>query len=226
VVRATESYTIRERGQQRRFLPLYSLMIATEPLPQQTWDDLGWRDGLGVSDVRHLYFYAQRTVDGRVALGGRGAPYRLTNPISPENERDAGVFQRLTETLREAFPAVSQARITHHWGGPLAVPRDWCMRTTFDRTTGLGFVGAFGGHGVTAANISGRTMRDLILGDSTDLTTLPWVGHHTRNWEPEPIRFIASRLIAKTLDASDAYEERTGKPAKRARLVAPFLPPS
>jgi glycine/D-amino acid oxidase-like deaminating enzyme len=226
VIRATESYTIRERGQGRKFLPLYSLMIATEPLPQETWDELGWRDGLGVADLRHLYYYSQRTMDGRIALGGRGAPYRLTNPLSPDNERDAGVFQRLCETLREAFPAASQARITHHWGGSLAVPRDWCMRTTFDRTSGLGFVGAFGGHGVTAANISGRTMRDLVLGQSTDLTSLPWVGHHTRNWEPEPIRFVASRLIAKTLDASDAYEERTGRPARRARLVKPFLPPS
>ena len=226
VVRATESYTIRERAQRRSFLPLYSLMIATEPLPQQTWDELGWRDGLGIADLRHLYYYAQRTIDGRIALGGRGAPYRLTNPISPLNEQDAGVYERLCQTLREAFPAASQARITHHWGGSLAVPRDWCMRTTFDRKTGLGFVGAFGGHGVTAANLSGRTMRDLILGHSTDLTSLPWVGHHTRNWEPEPIRFIASRLIVKTLDASDAYEERTGKPAKRAWLVKPFLPPS
>ena len=226
VVRATESYTIRERGQRRKFLPLYSLMIATEPLPQQTWDELGWRDGLGLQDMRHLYYYALRTRDGRIALGGRGAPYRLTDPISPRNERDAEVYDRLCQTLRQAFPAASHARITHHWGGSLAVPRDWCMRTTFDPATGLGFVGAFGGHGVVAANISGRTMRDLILGHRTDLTTLPWVGHRTRNWEPEPIRFIASRLIARTLDASDAYEERTGKPAQRARLVAPFLPPS
>src|SRR3712207_9062892 len=81
----------------------------------------------------------------------------------------------------EAFPAVAQARITHHWGGSLAVPRDWCMRTTFDRKTGLGFVGAFGGHGVTASNISGRTMRDLILGESTDLTSLPWVGQDRKS---------------------------------------------
>ena len=225
VVRATESYTIRERGERRSFLPLYSLMVATEPLSQQTWDELGWRDGMGVSDSRHLYFYAQRTVDGRIALGGRGAPYRLTNPISPDNEQDAKVYRRLVQTLREAFPAAAQARITHHWGGSLAVPRDWCMRTTFDRKTGLGFVGAFGGHGVVAANIAGRTMRDLILGRNTDLISLPWVGHHTRRWEPEPLRFIASRLIAKNLDSSDAYEERSGKPAKRARLVAPFLPP-
>lgn len=226
VVRATESYTIRERTERRSFLPLYSLMIATEPLPQQTWNELGWRDGLGVQDSRHLYYYAQRTVDGRIALGGRGAPYRLTNPISTQNEQDAGVYQRLCQTLSEAFPAASQARITHHWGGSLAVPRDWCMRTTFDRQTGLGFVGGFGGHGVVASNIAGRTLRDLILGHETDLTSLPWVGHHTRNWEPEPLRFIASRLIAKTLQSADAYEERTGNPAKRARLVAPFLPPS
>lgn len=226
VVRATESYTIRERGQRRRFLPLYSLVIATEPLPQQVWDELGWRDGLGFADLGHLYYYAQRSVDGRIVVGGRGAPYRLTRPISPENEQDAHVYERLVQTLRAAIPAAADARITHHWGGPLAVPRDWCMTTTFDRGTGLGFVGAFGGHGVTAANISGRTMRDLVLGRSTDLTSLPWVGHRTRNWEPEPLRFIASRLIHKTLASADAYEERTGKPAKRVRLVAPFLPPS
>jgi glycine/D-amino acid oxidase-like deaminating enzyme len=226
VVRATESYTIRERGQRRSFLPLYSLMIATEPLPEQVWDELGWQDGIGLADLGHLYYYVLRTMDGRLALGGRGAPYRLTNPISPDNEQHVDVYERLCQTLRDAFPAAAQARITHHWGGPLAVPRDWCMRTTFDRATGMGFVGAFSGHGVTASNLSGRTMRDLILGHSTDLTSLPWVGHHTRNWEPEPLRFIASRLIHKVLASADAYEERTGKPARRVRLVAPFLPPS
>ena len=226
VVRATESYTIRERGQRRKFLPLYSLVIATEPLPAEVWDQLGWKDGLGFGDIGHLYYYVMRTMDGRIALGGRGAPYRLTKPISPENEQNVEVYERLRQTLRQAFPIAAQARITHHWGGPVAVPRDWCMRTTFDRGTGMGFVGAFGGHGVTAANISGRTMRDLILGESTDLTSLPWVGHHTRNWEPEPLRFVASQLIHKTLASADAYEERTGKPAKRVRLVAPFLPPA
>ena len=226
VVRATESYTIRERAERRSFLPLYSLMIATEPLPQETWDELGWRDGLGVSG--HQAPLLLRPADDRRQdrAGRPRSAVPADRPHLPPKRAGRRGYQRLCQTLREAFPAASQARITHHWGGSLAVPRDWCMRTTFDRKTGLGFVGAFGGHGVTAANISGRTMRDLILGHSTDLTSLPWVGHHTRNWEPEPIRFIASRLIAKTLDASDAYEERTGKPAKRVRLVAPFLPPS
>ncbi|HRY10013.1 MAG TPA: FAD-dependent oxidoreductase [Candidatus Nanopelagicales bacterium] len=226
VIRATESYTVRERGQHRSFLPLYSLMIATEPLSVQVWEELGWPDGLGIGDIRHLYYYSQRTMDGRIALGGRGAPYQLGSPITARNERDAGVYARLVETLRQAFPAAAQAQITHHWGGPLAVPRDWCMRTTFDPATGVGFVGAFGGHGVTAANIAGRTMRDLISGERTELTSLPWVGHRSPTWEPEPLRFIAARLITQALEGSDAYEERTGRPAKRARLAAPFLPPS
>jgi hypothetical protein len=99
------------------------------------------------------------------------------------------------------------------------------MRTTFDRKTGLGFVGGFGGHGVVAANIAGRTMRDLVLSRNTDLISLPWVGHHTRRWEPEPLRFIAAWLISNNLSSADAYEERSGQPAKRTRLVAPFLPP-
>ena len=104
VVRATESYTIRERGQRRSFLPLYSLMIATEPLPQQTWDELGWRDGLGDPDIRHLYYYAQRTIDGRIALGGRGAPYRLTNPISP---RERAGRRSLRAAVRDPARSVS-----------------------------------------------------------------------------------------------------------------------
>lgn len=226
VIRATESYTVREPGQRRSFLPLSSLMIATEPLPPEVWDELGWPDGLCIADIRHLFYYAQRTTDGRIALGGRGAPYQLGSPITPDNERNAGVFARLVETLHQAFPAAAQAGITHHWGGPMAVPRDWCMRTTFDRVTGLGFVGGFGGHGVTAANIAGRTMRDLIRGERTELTSLPWVGHRSPTWEPEPLRFIAARLLTQGLEASDAYEERTGRPARRARLATPFLPPS
>ena len=40
------------------------------------------------------------------------------------------------------------------------------------------------------------------------------------------MRLIASKAITKVLESSDGYEERTGKPAKRVRLVAPFLPPS
>lgn len=222
VIRATESYTTQLPGEKLRFLPLYSLMIATEPLSPAIWSELGWREGLTVQDERHLFFYAQRTTDGRIAIGGRGAPYHLDRPIDEANERNEGVHQRLRETIRKHFPAAADAAITHHWGGPLAVPRDWCMSVSYDRSTGFGWAGGYSGHGVAAANISGRTLADLVLGRSSDLVTLPWVDHRARRWEPEPLRYIASQAIVNVFAAADRYEDRTDRTARRAALVAPF----
>ena len=223
VVRATEAFTIEGPGEARRFLPLYSLMVATEPLSDGTWDELGWHRCHTISDAHHLFFYAQRTTDGRIAIGGRGAPYRLGSPIDPSHERNAGVRERLVSAIREHFPAAAGAAITHHWGGPLAVPRDWSTGITFDRARGLAFAGGYSGHGVVAANVSGRTLADLILERETELVTLPWVGHRARSWEPEPLRFLASRAIVSVLGSSDRYEDRTDRPARRTRLVQPFV---
>lgn len=223
VVRATESYTTQLGGEKLRFLPLYSLMIATEPLSDTVWSELAWREGLTVEDHHHLFFYAQRTADGRIAIGGRGAPYRFGSPITESNERSEAVRARLSAAIRRCFPAAADAAITHHWGGPLAVPRDWCTSVSYDHHTGLGWAGGYSGHGVAASNISGRTMCDLVLGRTTDLTSLPWVGHRSRRWEPEPLRYLASQAIVRVLESADRFEDRTGRTARRARLVAPFI---
>ncbi len=225
VLRATESYTTQLPGQSLRYLPLYSLMIATEPLPSEVWDELGWRDGLLIGDRHHLFFYAQRTADDRIAIGGRGAPYQLLHPISEQNERSDSVRARLERVLRRHFPAAADAAITHHWGGPLAVPRDWSMAVHFNPGTGLGYAGGYSGHGVVAANIGGRTLADLVLGRDTDLTTLPWVGHHSRRWEPEPLRFIASRAIVRVLESADVHEDTHGTRACRTSVLSPVMPP-
>ena len=225
VLQATESYSVQLPGQRLRYLPLYSLMIATEPLPQHVWDEIGWTDGAVVSDMRHLFFYAQRTRDGRIAIGGRGRAYRLSRPIDDENERNAEVRSRLERVIRRHFPAAASAKITHHWGGPLGVPRDWSMAVHFDRASGFGWAGGYAGHGVVAANIAGRTLADLVLGNDTDLVHLPWVGHRSRRWEPEPLRFVASRAIVRILGSADRSEDATGRPARRTRLLAPVLPP-
>jgi glycine/D-amino acid oxidase-like deaminating enzyme len=225
VLRTTESYTTLLPGAGHAYLPLYSLMIATEPLPQHVWDELGWRDGLLVGDQRHLFFYAQRTMDGRIAIGGRGAPYRLGRPIDEQNERNAAVRARLEGAINGHFPAAADAQISHHWGGPLAAPRDWSMSVNFDRSAGFGWAGGYTGHGVVASNISGRTLADLVLGRETDLITLPWVGHRSRDWEPEPLRYLASSAIVRILGSADRLEDRSGRRARRTALVAPFLPP-
>ena len=226
VLRATESYTTRLEGSGRDYLPLYSLMIATEPLGEDAWAQHRWTDGLLIGDRHHLFFYAQRTADGRIAIGGRGAPYRLGRPIDERNERDAHVRRRLETALRSNFPVAAEARVTHHWGGPLAVPRDWSMSINFDRSSGFGFAGGYVGHGVVPSNISGRTLADLALGRDSDLVSLPWVGHRSRRWEPEPLRYLASSAIVRMLGAADSYEDSHGRRAMHTLPLRPFLPPS
>lgn len=223
VLRCTEAFTVEQAGQHRRYLPLYSLMVATEPLPSSAWAEIGWSGGETVSDVAHLFFYAQRTPDDRIAIGGRGAPYALGSPIDATREQDASVRGRLQRTIARYFPSAADARISHHWGGALAVPRDWCMSVKHDPATGVGEAGGYSGHGVAATNLAGRTLADLVLRRATDLTTLPWVGHRGRSWEPEPLRFLASRAIIGIMGSSDRAEERLSRTARRMRLIEPFI---
>lgn len=224
VVRATESYTTRLPGERRRYLPIFSHMLATEPLPPDIWDELGWEGCETIADQRYLFFYAQRTIDGRIAVGGRGASYHYGSDLRETVEQNPQVHARLAAALRRHFPQVAGAKITHRWGGPFAAPRDWSMGVGFDRTSGLAWAGGYTGHGVTGSSVAGRTLADLILGRDTELVSLPWVGHRSRRWEPEPFRLFGATVVPAVLESADRYEGRTGRPARRVRLVERWLP--
>jgi glycine/D-amino acid oxidase-like deaminating enzyme len=223
VVRATEAYTPRLPGLRRRVVPLYSLMIATEPLPTSFWDTVGLAQRETFGDFRHLIIYGQRTADDRLAFGGRGAPYHWGSSVRPEFDRVPQVHEDLHRELRELFPALRDARITHAWGGPLAAPRDWSASVGFDRRTGLARAGGYVGDGVGASNLAGRTLADLIRGVGSELTRLPWVDQRSRAWEPEPLRFLGINAMTRMMASADRVEERTSRPARRAALVNRLL---
>jgi glycine/D-amino acid oxidase-like deaminating enzyme len=223
VVRATEAYTATLPGLKRRVVPLYSLMIATEPLPPSFWDGAGLAQRETFSDFRHLLIYGQRTADGRFAFGGRGAPYHWGSAVRPGFDRVPRVHALLQAALRELFPEAGDAKVTHAWGGPLAAPRDWSASVGFDPAQGLGWAGGYVGDGVGASNLAGRTLADLIRDTRSDLTTLPWVGQHSPNWEPEPVRWLGINAATQVMASADRAEERRGRPARRASLVNRML---
>ena len=220
VVVALEGYGATAGQSKRRVLPLYSLMIATEPLSDATWDAIGIGHGQTFADYRHLIIYGQRTADNRFAFGGRGARYHWGSAISDSYDRVPRVFEHLRNALDELFPQAGGVRVSHTWGGPLGVPRDWHASVTFADgiATAVGYVG----DGLSTTNLAGRTLADLITGRSSALTALPWVNHHSPDWEPEPLRFIGSNLGLAATGLADAEERLTRRSSIAARLTAPL----
>jgi glycine/D-amino acid oxidase-like deaminating enzyme len=223
VIRATEGYTRTLDGQRRAVVPVYSLIIATEPLSAEVWEQIGLRRRETFSDHRHLIIYGQRTADDRLVFGGRGAPYHFGSRIRASYDRVPRVFETLRDTLVDLFPVVRDAAITHSWGGVLGITRDWTASVGLDPATGLGWAGGYVGDGVGTTNLAGRTLADLVLGRDTDLTRLPWVGHRSRSWEPEPLRWLGINAGLHAMTWADQEEARTGRASRIAKVVAPFL---
>jgi glycine/D-amino acid oxidase-like deaminating enzyme len=213
IIRATEAYG----GRDRRFAPLYSLMVATEPLRPSAWEEIGWSRRVAIADGRNMVTYAQRTADGRIAFGGRGAPYHLGSRVRDRYDAVGRVHRSLAAAIREMFPAASRASITHEWGGALAAPRDWRARVV---RTGDGVaVGGYVGDGVALSYLAGRTAAHAVLDDGHELLDSPLLAAPGPRWEPEPLRWAGINGLLALTSLADAVESRTRRPARRLLAV-------
>ena len=210
VIRALEGFTAGLKGFKRTWLPMNSSMIVTEPLPARAWDEIGWEGAELIGDEAHGFAYCQRTSDGRIALGGRAVPYRYGSRWDERGQTMSGTFDQLRAQLARLFPSARAVGIEHAWAGVLGVPRDWCASVGLDRDSGIGWAGGYVGHGVTSTNLAGRTLADLVLERDTDLVRLPWVGRRVRQWEMEPVRWLAVRGLYLAYAAADRRERASG----------------
>jgi len=219
VLRCLEGYTASIRGQRRALLPMNSAIVVTEPLPTDAWAEIGWDGSEVLGDCANAYCYAQRTADGRIALGGRGIPYRFGSRTDTDGRTQDWTIESLTRTLHALFPATRDVRLEHAWCGVLGVPRDWSASVTYDRDSGLGAAGGYVGSGLTTTYLAGRTLADLVLDRDSELVGLPWVGHRVRRWEPEPFRWLGVRAMYGLYRAADRREDAgLARPSRLARL--------
>ncbi|HEY8720302.1 FAD-binding oxidoreductase [Pengzhenrongella sp.] len=222
VVRATEAWTSQLAGSRRDVVPVYSLMIATEPLPADVWERIGLARNETFDDHRHLIIYGQRTADDRIAFGGRGSPYHWGSRIGASFAGDARIHAHLRHALVDLFPELSDAAITHSWGGPVGIARDWQASVGLDERTGIAWAGGYVGDGLSTTNLAGRTLADLLTGHDSAITRLPWVDHRSPRWEPEPARWLGINAGLGVAAMADAEERLTRRPSALARALAPL----
>ncbi len=222
VVLAGEAYLAELPQLHRQLLPIYSLIVLTEPLTDEQWAAIGWNGHECVSSFRLTIDYLSRTPDGRVLFGGRGAPYHFGSRIDPRFDRDEATHAMLRRMLVRWFPALRGIRFTHAWGGPLGMPRDWMPSFSFEPRTGIASARGYTGHGVATSNLAGRTLADLITGRQSALTALPFTNHRSRDWEPEPLRWLGARFVQLSMMRLDRLAERRGR-APTGRSLAERL---
>jgi glycine/D-amino acid oxidase-like deaminating enzyme len=194
--------------------------VLTEPLPDDVWAEIGWQQHELIGSPRYTVVYLSRTPDGRLLFGGRGAPYRFGSPIREGYDRHAPTHAMLRASAREWFPVLERRgiRFTHAWGGPLGMSRDWHPTFSLDRRHGVATARGFIGHGVSTTNLAGRTLAELITGQQTSRTELPLVNHRSRNWEPEPLRWMGVRFAQGMLGRVDRLAEQSGQPPRGRSL--------
>jgi len=224
VVRATEGFTSQIKRHRRTLAPLYSYMVATEPLTKSQRDEIGWQNRETYHDARNMIIYVQITHDGRIAFGGRGAPYHFGSRVKANFDNHDEIHQRIISSMHEVFPLTKDLEVTHRWGGPLGVPRNWKPSVNFDRRSGLASLGGYVGDGVAATNLAARTLAHLIADDKHPLTNLAWVNQPSRKWEVEPLRYLGINGLLKLSNSMDKHEYETGTVDKfRSKVLELFI---
>lgn len=208
VVQGTEAYACTIKGQTRAMVPLANTVIATDPIDESTWKEIGLANNELFELSRLMLGYGQRTADNRIVYGGLNATYGFANKIPASPSHIPKTADRLRQNLEDLFPPLKGIGVSHKWSGVLGVPRDLQPGIGFDKKTGYAWGGGYTGQGVASANAAGRGLADLITGRDTELTKLPWVGHKSRNWEPEPLRWLGINSVRMAAKAADAVANR------------------
>ncbi|HEX3723784.1 MAG TPA: FAD-dependent oxidoreductase, partial [Nitrolancea sp.] len=222
LVLAGESYLSQLPKLQRQLVPVYSLIVLTEPLSDREWEEIGWESRECISSNRFTVDYLSKTTDGRIAFGGRGAPYHYNSQISDDYDRHEPTHAMLRRSAIDWFPMLKDVRFTHAWGGPLGMPRDWMPTMSYDPATHVATARGYTGQGVATANLSGRVLTDLITGTHSALTELPTVDHQSPDWEPEPLRWLGIRYVQNGFGRLDEEAELTGE-APSGRSLTEWL---
>lgn len=222
IVLAGESYLSRLTKLHRSLLPVYSLIALTAPLTHTQWTAIGWRDRESVASCNHTVDYLTRTADGRILFCSRDVPYQFGSKISDDQDRHAETHARIRQTLVEWFPILKGIEFTHHWGGPVSMPRDWMAMTYFDPATKVATARGTWVKAVSTTNLAGRIVADMISGKRTELTELPVAQRQFPFWEPEPLRWLAVRYMQNAFLRIDAAGKKgVSKPKDAA--VAEYL---
>jgi putative aminophosphonate oxidoreductase len=232
VVLALNAWSSSIRELRRSLVVIASDMVATEPIPERL-EEIGWHNGLCISDSRLLVAYYRTTLDGRIAFGKGGGSLAFAGRIGPSFNGASPRAKEVSEDFRRIYPALREALITHSWNGPI------------DRTpSGLPFFGSLGGredllygygfsgNGVGPSHVAGRVLASRALGldDEWAAARLPegpagtFPLSRAGRFPPEPFRYLGGLVVQAAVARKEDAEDAGRRPSPLAVRLAALAP--
>ena len=160
VLIATNGYTDgASPALQRRFVPIGSYLIASEPLDAGVAAALLPRRRMAF-DSKHFLYYFRVTADRRLLFGGRA---EFGRPSADTTRRAAAILRTGMTTI---FPELNGVSIDYAWSGNVAFTRDQMPRA--GRLDDVYYAGGYCGHGVAMATYLGEQIARRIAGELVD----------------------------------------------------------
>jgi putative aminophosphonate oxidoreductase len=208
VVLATNAWMVRHAAIRRRIIVVGSDIVATSPIPERL-RQIGWTDGLCISDSRLLVHYYRTTGDGRIAFGKGGGLLPFGRWVGKRFEGASRLAARTERHFRQTYPSLNDVPIEVSWTGPIDRSR-----------TGLPFFGqlpgkpgvlvgvGYSGNGVGPSYLGGRILASLALGRDDGWSNAGLVGIPGRRaFPPEPFRFLGGNVVRAAVERKERAED-------------------
>ncbi|MFN7148920.1 MAG: NAD(P)/FAD-dependent oxidoreductase [Microthrixaceae bacterium] len=194
----------------RRVVPVYDHVLATEPLTSEQRASIGWSHRQGVSDAANQFHYYRLSADDRIVWGGYDAVFHNWGRIDASFEQRDATHAKLAEHFFETFPQLEGLRFTHRWGGVIDTSTRFSVGfgTAFDGR--VAFAVGYTGLGVGASRFGGQVCVDLLYRPESELLELDLVRRRALPFPPEPLRTAGIQLTRRAIASADAADGRRG----------------
>lgn len=152
-------------GLRRSIVPMYSSIVATEPLPVEIAGTI--MPGRPVLyEMGEITVYYRIDHDGRLLMGGRGVQRPIGAP---------GDARYLIDYAVRLWPALRDVRWTHGWNGQLAVTWDHYPHVHEPDESVLVCLG-YNGRGVAMSSAMGPQLANRVIGGASAAFDMPVTG--------------------------------------------------
>jgi glycine/D-amino acid oxidase-like deaminating enzyme len=224
VVLAMNAWAVRFAEIRRHVLVIGSDVVATDPVPDRL-REIGWTDGMSISDSRLLVHYYRTTDDGRIAFGKGGGRLALGSWLGARFEGEAPYARAAEEGFRRTYPMLRDVPVTHRWTGPIDRTRNGLpFFDELHRYPGVHYGVGFSGNGVGPSHVGARILASLALGLRDEWSESGLVGRVPKRWPPEPVRFAGGSVMKWALTRVERAHDDGRKPGRLETTLIDLAP--